>query len=100
MIENITTSQLAKLKQNTSINLIDVREPFEYQYGHIEGAINIPTNEIASNYTKHLNKNEAYYFICQSGSRSNSVCHYLGNLGYNVINVLGGTSFWSYQLVK
>ncbi len=100
MIKNITTEQLAKIKYNNRIKLIDVREQFEYQYGHIEDAINIPTSEIASNHAKFLNKTESYYIICQSGSRSNSVCQYLGKLGYDVTNILGGTSAWRYQLVK
>ncbi len=41
-----------------------------------------------------INKNETYYIICLSGSRSAQVCHRLAASEYKVINVKGGTGYF------
>ena len=43
-------------------------------------------------------KNQPYYLICQMGSRSAQACAFLSQQGYQVTNVLGGTSGWLGQL--
>ena len=40
MIEEITSEEL--LNKLSKVQLIDIREPYEYEEGHIEGSINIP----------------------------------------------------------
>ncbi len=100
MYTNVTTKQLSEMLQKENLNLIDVRENYEYNYGHVEGAKNIPTNEMVANFSRYLKQNEKYYIICQSGGRSAAVCQYLSARGYQVINILGGTSSWAYQLVR
>lgn len=98
MYTSITTNELFKLLKQSEINLIDVREPYEYNLGHINRATNIPTNEILSNFAKLLNQDEQYYIICQSGGRSAYVCEILNSQGYQVINILGGNSSLANQI--
>lgn len=74
-----------------NINLIDVREPYEYKSGHIPTAKNIPMGTILAYPEKYLNKSNEYHIICQSGSRSTRTCKNLSNQGYKVINISGGT---------
>jgi rhodanese-related sulfurtransferase len=74
------------------INLIDVREQYEYRSGHLEAAKNIPMDELLNNPEKFLDKSKEYYIICQAGSRSSRTCSMLTASGYNVVNVSGGTS--------
>lgn len=73
------------------INLIDIREPYEYKRGHLPGAKNIPMAVILSEGDKYLDKAKEYYIICQSGARSSSACSVLKSKGFNVVNVSGGT---------
>lgn len=73
------------------INLIDVREPFEYKSGHLPTAKNIPVNKIVAEADKLLDKSKEYHIICQSGARSSRVCGILKENGFNVVNVNGGT---------
>jgi rhodanese-related sulfurtransferase len=73
------------------ISLIDIREPYEYSYGHIPTAKNIPMNILLNNAGKFLEKDKEYYIVCQSGARSSAACDYLTKEGYKVINVVGGT---------
>jgi rhodanese-related sulfurtransferase len=73
------------------INLIDIREPYEYQTGHIPSAQNIPMNNILSNPDNYLQKDKEYHIVCQSGYRSSMAVQYLLKDGFDVVNVLGGT---------
>ena len=73
------------------INLIDIREGYEYKGGHVPTAKNIPMGSILGDPEKYLDKSKEYHIICQSGSRSARTCKALLNEGYKVINVSGGT---------
>lgn len=73
------------------INLIDVREGYEYKDGHVPTAINVPMDTIVKNPDKYLDKEKEYHIICQSGGRSLRTCKSLSDKGYKVINVSGGT---------
>lgn len=82
------------------VDLIDIREPYEYKNGHLPTAKNIPMDIILAETDKYLNKNKEYYIICQSGGRSSSTCSKLKAKGFNVVNVLGGTSRYTGLLKK
>jgi len=73
------------------INLIDVREDYEYKGGHVSTAKNIPMGSILADPEKYLDKSKEYHIICQSGARSARTCKTLLNEGYKVINISGGT---------
>lgn len=82
------------------INLIDIREKNEYNMGHISTAKNIPMGIIITDTDKHLDKTKQYHIICQSGGRSNRVCKELSSIGYNVVNVEGGTGRYNNKLER
>lgn len=72
--------------------IIDVREPFEYASGHVEGAINLPPSELMKIGTdqsplKDVAADAEIIVYCLSGSRSNVAKSILEQNGYtNVIN--------------
>ncbi len=72
------------------INLIDIREPYEFKGGSLKGAKNIPMDTLLSNPDKYLNKEKTYYIMCLSGARSRVTCRNLTQKGFDVINVSGG----------
>lgn len=72
------------------VQLIDIREPYEYNGGKLVGSTNIPMGNLLSSPEKYLTKEKEYYIVCLSGSRSSMTCRRLSKLGYNVINVGGG----------
>lgn len=73
-----------------NIEIIDVREPYEFKARALKGARNIPMQTLLRNPEKYLNKDKQYYLICQSGSRSSMCSRKLRTDGYSVINVAGG----------
>ncbi|MDZ4992444.1 rhodanese-like domain-containing protein [Clostridium perfringens] len=72
------------------VNLIDIREPYEYKARALKNSKNIPMIDILGNPSKYLDKDKKYYIMCQSGGRSSRVTGVLSKEGYDVINVSGG----------
>ena len=74
--------------------LIDVRENDEWDAVHAQGATHIPMSEITGR-IQEIDPDRDIYVICHLGGRSAQVCQYLENsLGWDVINVEGGTNQW------
>ena len=88
MYKSITTDELKSILG--SINLIDIRNSYLYNLGNIPGSKNIPSNYLMMSPERFLNKDDLYYIYCTRGMTSTEVCNDLSNMGYNVINVLGG----------
>lgn len=80
------------------INLIDIREPYEYERGSMLTATNIPMGDLLDNPAKYMDKDNTYHIMCQSGGRSAMACQMLAASGYQVIDVAGG--FGSYVGTK
>jgi rhodanese-related sulfurtransferase len=73
--------------------ILDVRQPYEYQSGHIQGAKLIPLGELPAKMNQ-LPRNQEIICVCQSGSRSSSAARHLQSAGYNVRNMQGGMDMW------
>ncbi len=71
--------------------VIDVRQPSEYEDGHVPGVVSVPLGQITSEHSNYLEKGKPFYIICQSGGRSLQACVFLTQFGYDVSNVQGGT---------
>lgn len=72
------------------VELIDIREPYEFRSGSIKTAKNIPMGDLLTSPEKFLAKDKTYYIMCQSGGRSGRTTKILTKQGFNVINVAGG----------
>ena len=94
-MKEITPEELkTKLENGEKLELIDVREEEEVEEGMIPQAKHIPMGEIPGRIDE-LDKEKEYIFICRSGRRSENVCLYLQELGYNVCNMIGGMMEWT-----
>jgi rhodanese-related sulfurtransferase len=75
--------------------LIDVREPNEFEGGHILGARNIPMSQIRMR-MKEIRPDMPVYLYCQSGMRSARAAQFLHKKGYKDLTQLqGGFKKWS-----
>lgn len=70
-----------------SYTIIDVREPNEYISAHVNGALNIPPDQLmrGAPQLNGLPKNTNIIVYCLTGSRSNVAMNILNGLGYNNI---------------
>ncbi|CDQ17915.1 rhodanese-like domain-containing protein [Halobacillus karajensis] len=75
--------------------LIDVREPKEFDGGHILGARNIPLSQMRNRLIE-IRKDKPVYLYCQSGARSTRAAMMLHKQGYEDLNMLeGGFKKWT-----
>lgn len=75
--------------------LVDVRTVDEYVEAHIEGAINIPLNELTANLDKLPAQDANLVIVCGSGHRSAMSMAALNLLGWtNARSLMGGTGAW------
>ena len=73
--------------------LLDVRTPGEFAAGHLEGAINIPVQDLGKRMTELKDKNKTVVVYCRSGARSASAAATLESAGYTTRD-LGPMSAW------
>ncbi|MGO1949875.1 MAG: rhodanese-like domain-containing protein [Mycobacteriaceae bacterium] len=73
--------------------LIDIREPDEYDQWHAEGATNLPLSELQARYGE-FDFDRDIYLICLSGGRTAKACQWLELNGIDAINVANGTIGW------
>ena len=86
---NVEANNIENLLKNKEF-LLDVREEYEYQDGHIKGAINLPLREILEK-KDTLPKDKDIYVYCRSGHRSADAVNFLKSLGFEKVhNIEGG----------
>jgi len=73
--------------------LVDVREPHEYEAGHVPGAVLVPLATVPDSLGEFADEGPTYV-ICKSGARSYRVCEFLADQGLEGINIEGGTMAW------
>lgn len=85
-----------KIRNNASVNLIDVRTPGEYEHVHIACAKNIPLDRLQTDqFVTNRDSASPLYVICKSGGRAGQACSQLARAGLlNLFNVEGGTEAW------
>ena len=103
-VKNIEPVELNQLMQNCSNGdcpkVLDVREPWEFNQGHVPGAVLIPLGQLSSR-LEELNPEVPVAVICASGNRSQSAAALLGQKGFKTVyNVLGGTGAWIHSGLK
>jgi rhodanese-related sulfurtransferase len=74
--------------------LLDVRSPEEFGGGHIDGAINIPIQELSGRMDELDDKNHEIVVYCQSGGRSAMAKRLLERDGFTSVHDLGGLAQW------
>jgi rhodanese-related sulfurtransferase len=89
-IRHIHPDVLLSRMEAEDLDIIDIREPHELRELPFPGARNIPTNLLVMFHDEFLNKDSTYYILCHHGQRSYRVTELLQNMGYHVINVIGG----------
>ena len=80
--------------------LLDVREPWEFQTCHIEGATPMPMRSIPARLAE-LDADRPVVCICHHGARSMQVANFLEQNGFaEVTNLTGGVHAWALQVDK
>jgi NADPH-dependent 2,4-dienoyl-CoA reductase/sulfur reductase-like enzyme/rhodanese-related sulfurtransferase len=92
----LTSAEL--LADREFYTVIDVRSSGDYSKGHIDGAVNIPHEEMKGRIGE-LNINDKIVVHCNKGTTGNAAQNLLINLGFkNVYNLSGGYSQYKMEL--
>lgn len=92
-MKSITTKELKnKLKNNEDFQLIDIREPYEYEDGALCNE-NIPLDDMMSSVDR-IAKDKQVVIYCQSGKRASAIIYMLEREYKlnNLYNLTGGYS--------
>ena len=81
-------------KQKDNYILLDIREPEEILIAKIDPHVHIPMMEIPQRH-QELDKEQSIVVLCHMGIRSEQVCQYLEQLGYDITTLVGGIDAWS-----
>jgi rhodanese-related sulfurtransferase len=75
--------------------ILDVREPYEWDAGHIEEAVHIPLAEVMAGSEKDkLDPGRPVVVVCKTGNRSELAALMLQARGLDAQNLEGGTEAW------
>ncbi|NYE96044.1 rhodanese-related sulfurtransferase [Psychromicrobium silvestre] len=86
--ESVPIEQLTE-----QVTILDVREQYEWDEGHIAGAVHLPLDELPLRF-EELDPDEDLYVICRTGGRSFRAVQWLIAQGYSAFNVAGGMGAW------
>lgn len=95
MLDNVTkTIQIKDLANYQDALIIDVRSRREADKGMIDGAINVPIDELRS-FSETIEKDKTVILYCQSGTRSYNGERMLRQLGFDAYNLDGSYSIYN-----
>lgn len=91
-LAQLTVKQLHE--QRDGLTVLDVREPNEWNEGHIEGALHMPFYAVEQRFVE-LDPSAPLAVICGSGQRSTVASAVLQRHGFQrLLNVVGGMEAW------
>jgi rhodanese-related sulfurtransferase len=76
------------------IQLLDIREPYEWEAGRIEGAIHIPLNDVLNGRTEGLDPGQPVVVYCRTANRSEVAKLMLEARGFDASIMEGGSEAW------
>ena len=91
-------SKILELREDPKNVIIDLRIAWAYEVAHIEGTINVPNLPEETLLERicaiALDRGAPIYLFCMSGTKSESACEVLEEMGYLNVCDLGSFSGW------
>lgn len=81
-------------ERREQLQLLDVREPFEWNAGRIEGAVHIPLQRVLEGRTEDLDPSQPVVVYCRTANRSEVAKLMLEARGFDASIMEGGSEAW------
>lgn len=94
MSENDLTTAKGCWEQRDEVQILDVREDWEWDAGHIEGSVHIPLNELLAGRMERLEQGRPVIAVCKTGNRSEVAALMLRARGFQAHNLERGVEDW------
>jgi hydroxyacylglutathione hydrolase/adenylyltransferase/sulfurtransferase len=86
----------AWLAEDPTLQVVDVREPYEREAGHIAGTRHIELNSLSSE-AASLDRERPVVFYCRVGARSTMAAQALRAAGFEAYSMSGGLLRWAHE---
>jgi rhodanese-related sulfurtransferase len=94
-VTDVDPSELADwMQRDSALQVIDVREPYEREAGHIAGSLHIPVNELPARAVE-IDRERPVVFYCRVGARSDMAAQAFRASGYRAASMRGGLVRWA-----
>jgi len=95
-VKEVDTTAALQLINHKSALVLDVREPNEYDAGHILNSKLIPLGKLKERMGElEKYREQSIVVVCRSGNRSGTACYLLGKQGFaQAYNLAGGMLAW------
>lgn len=94
----LTPSETQALLGKPGYVIVDVREPYEFEAGHLPGSLHIPLGDLPSRFAE-IPTGSTPVFMCRSGGRSLNACAFALQAGApKAVNLEGGLKAWAAQI--
>jgi len=90
---DVDVGQVREKHAAGEIQLIDVREPHEWEAGRIEGARHVELERVASE-AESIDRERPVVFYCRLGARSGMAANAFRRAGYDAYSMVGGITDW------
>jgi rhodanese-related sulfurtransferase len=96
-IKEVTAREVQELRaRGTDLVILDVREPNEWNLGHLPGATLLPRGVIEQNVEARVPRDKTVLTYCGGGGRSALAADTLQQMGYaKVLSLSGGFRAWA-----
>ena len=91
---DVSPEQVSESLAKGEAQLVDVREPYEWEAGHIAGAHHIELERLAFR-ADEIDKERPVIFHCRLGRRSAMATEAFLASGYDAYNMTGGIQAWA-----
>jgi len=95
-VKEVDTNGALQLINHKNAFVLDVREPSEYESGHLLNAKLIPLGKLKARIAElDKQKDKPVVVVCRSGNRSGTACAILSKQGFTqAYNLMGGMMAW------
>jgi rhodanese-related sulfurtransferase len=90
---DVSPEQVHERHDSGDLQLIDVREPYEWEAGRLAGARHIELERLAAN-AETIDREKPVVFYCRVGARSGMAASAFRRAGYDAYSLDGGITAW------
>src|SRR6059058_5171477 len=90
----LSPARVAELLREDQIQVVDVREDYEREAGHVAGSRHVPLAELTAA-APTIDPARPIVFVCRVGARSSMAAWSFTRAGYDAHNVEGGMMAWA-----
>ena len=98
--EQISQEEAKAMMESMDVVILDVREQYEFDDGHILNAVLLPVGTISAETAAEVipTMDSVVLVYCRSGNRSKTASQQLVELGYTQVYEFGGINTWPYEV--